>query len=107
MKQILTLTLNPTIDMSSSVENVLPEHKLRCGPACNEPGGGGLNVARAIHKLGGHARALHFLCGGPTGIVLRALLDEARVEQEAVAIGGWTRKASPSSRPRTGSSIAS
>ena len=91
MKQILTLTLNPTIDMSSSVENVFPEHKLRCGPACNEPGGGGLNVARAIHKLGGHARALHF-CGGPTGIVLRALLDEARVEQEAVAIGGWTRE---------------
>jgi 6-phosphofructokinase 2 len=91
MKQILTITLNPTIDMSSSVENVFPEHKLRCGPACSEPGGGGLNVARAIHNLGGQARALHF-CGGPTGIVLRALLDEAKVEQEAVAIGGWTRE---------------
>jgi 6-phosphofructokinase 2 len=91
MKQILTLTLNPTIDLSSSVENVFPEHKLRCGPARNEPGGGGLNVARAIHRLGGHARALHF-CGGPTGIVLRALLDEAQFQHEAVAIGGWTRE---------------
>lgn len=40
MKTILTLTLNPTIDMSSSVENVFPEHKLRCGPVLNEPGGG-------------------------------------------------------------------
>lgn len=91
MKEILTLTLNPTIDLSSSVENVFPEHKLRCGPACNEPGGGGLNVARAIHKLGGQARALHF-CGGPTANILRALLDEARIEHEAVAIEGWTRQ---------------
>jgi 6-phosphofructokinase 2 len=91
MKQILTITLNPTIDMSSSVENVFPEHKLRCAPACNEPGGGGLNVARAIHKLGGHAHALYF-CGGPTGIVLRALLDDAQLEHDGVAIRGWTRE---------------
>ena len=91
MKEILTLTLNPTIDLSSSVENVFPEHKLRCGPACNEPGGGGLNVARAIHKLGGEARALHF-CGGPTGNILRALLDAEQIEHEAIAIEGWTRQ---------------
>lgn len=90
-KEILTITLNPTIDMSSSVENVFPEHKLRCGSAFYEPGGGGLNVARAIHQLGGIARALHF-CGGPTGDILRALLDKAAVEQEAVAIEGWTRE---------------
>ena len=74
VKQILTITLNPTIDMSSSVDNVFPEHKLRCGSAFYEPGGGGLNVARAIHQLGGNARALHF-CGGPTGDILRALLE--------------------------------
>ena len=91
LKQILTITLNPTIDMSSSVENVFPEHKLRCGSAFYEPGGGGLNVARAIHQLGGNARALHF-CGGPTGDILRALLDKAAVEQEAVTIEGWTRE---------------
>jgi 6-phosphofructokinase 2 len=90
-KQILTITLNPTIDMSSSVENVFPEHKLRCGSAVYEPGGGGLNVARAIHQLGGTARALHF-CGGPMGDVLRALLDRAAIEQEAVTIDGWTRE---------------
>jgi fructose-1-phosphate kinase PfkB-like protein len=32
MKPILTLTMNPTIDASSSVENVVPDHKLRSGP---------------------------------------------------------------------------
>lgn len=91
MKQILTLTLNPTIDLSSSVENVFPEHKLRCGPVCNEPGGGGINVARAIRHLGGQCRALHF-CGGPTGDVLRALLDLERIEHAPMAIKGWTRQ---------------
>ncbi len=75
MKQILTLTLNPTIDLSSSVENVFPEHKLRCGSETLEPGGGGLNVARAIKKLGDSSSALYF-CGGPTSKVLRTFLDE-------------------------------
>lgn len=37
LKPILTITLNPTIDMSSSVENVFPEHKLRCGPPSTNP----------------------------------------------------------------------
>ena len=91
MKTILTLTLNPAIDMSSSVENVFPEHKLRCGPARNEPGGGGINVARAIRHLGGQCRALHF-CGGPMGDVLRALLDLEQIEHTPIAIKGWTRQ---------------
>ena len=57
----------------------------------NEPGGGGINVARAIRHLGGQCRALHF-CGGPTGDVLRALLDLERIEHAPMAIKGWTRQ---------------
>ena len=101
MKTILTLTLNPAIDMSSSVENVFPEHKLRCGPVLNEPGGGGINVARAIQHLGGQSRALHF-CGGPTGAVLRALLDLERIEHTPVAIEGWTRQSVTIAETATG-----
>ena len=101
MKTILTLTLNPAIDMSSSVENVFPEHKLRCGPVLNEPGGGGINVARAIQHLGGQCRALHF-CGGPTGNVLRALLDLERIEHTAIAIEGWTRQSVTIAETATG-----
>ena len=90
-KRILTLTLNPTIDLTSSVPNVFPEHKLRCRRARTEPGGGGINVSRAIEKLGGESIAFHF-CGGPTGDILRALLDEERIEHRPVAISGWTRQ---------------
>ena len=91
MRSILTITLNPTIDVSSSVPNVFPEHKLRCGPARNEAGGGGLNVARALKHLGADSLALHF-CGGPTGSVLRALLDAEGVRHQSVPIKAWTRQ---------------
>jgi 6-phosphofructokinase 2 len=89
--RILTLTLNPTIDTSSSVENVFPEHKLRCATPCLEPGGGGLNVSRAIKKLGGESRALH-CCGGPTGDALRGLLEREQIDHTAIPISGWTRE---------------
>jgi 6-phosphofructokinase 2 len=51
MKTIVTMTLNPAIDKSSSVAHVVAEQKLYCTPPRFEPGGGGVNVSRAIKKL--------------------------------------------------------
>lgn len=92
MKSILTLTMNPAIDVSSSAPNVFPEHKLRCGPVHHEPGGGGINVSRAIRNLGGESVALHS-CGGPTGKALCMLLDlEEGIDHRSFEIAGWTRQ---------------
>src|SRR5687768_862001 len=91
MNPILTLTMNPALDASSSVENVFSEHKLRCGPVRYDPGGGGINVARAIKKLGGDALALH-CSGGATGAMLRTLLKAEGVAEQALEIDGWTRE---------------
>ena len=57
MLSIVTLTMNPAVDESTSVPYVLPDRKLRCQAPAYEPGGGGINVARAIRKLGGDALA--------------------------------------------------
>ena len=46
MVQILTITMNPAIDISTAVERVMPIRKLRCTTARRYPGGGGINVAR-------------------------------------------------------------
>jgi 6-phosphofructokinase 2 len=73
MKSILTLTLNPAIDKNTSADRVLPEHKIRCEQPVYEPGGGGINVARAIKKLGGEASVL-FTKGGNSGHTLSNLL---------------------------------
>lgn len=91
MKPIITLTLNPTIDASASVANVFPDHKLRCGDVRHDPGGGGINVARVIHRLGGECLAL--LCtGGPHGVMLGALLAAEEVHQLRIPISGNTRE---------------
>jgi 6-phosphofructokinase 2 len=87
----VTLTMNPAIDVSASVDYVIPDDKLRCGSPTYEAGGGGINVARAIRKLGGDALAL-FPAGGPAGVLLGTLLDAERVRHRTVPIGGWTRE---------------
>lgn len=91
MKHIATLTLNPTIDRNTSVARVIPEAKLRCSEPRREPGGGGLNVSRAIERLGGSSVAI-YTSGGPTGHMLRMLLDRSGIDHEAVSVSGWTRE---------------
>ena len=63
MSDILTITLNPALDQSTTVDRVRPEDKLRCDLPVMDPGGGGINVARAIGELGGRAIALVALAG--------------------------------------------
>ena len=87
----VTVTMNPAIDVSASVDEIVPDHKLRCGPPSYEPGGGGINVARAIRRLGGDALAL-FPAGGPAGALLTSLLEAEGVRTRTVPIGGWTRE---------------
>lgn len=58
MTGILTITLNPALDTATETARVVPELKLRCSEPRVDPGGGGINVARAIRHLGGQATAL-------------------------------------------------
>ncbi len=90
-RSIVTVTISPALDVSASVPYVLPDRKLRCTEPIYEPGGGGINVARAIRKLGGDALAC-FIAGGPTGDKLIALLDAEGVRRQVVSVPGWTRQ---------------
>lgn len=88
---IVTLTMNPALDVSSTVERVMPEQKLRCGPSRFDPGGGGVNVARAIRNLGGSAIAVYPL-GGPTGQAYRGFVEQAGIVGRVIPIAGNTRE---------------
>ncbi len=87
---IVTVTMNPTIDVASQAQSVRPTHKLRTFAERQDPGGGGVNVASVIHALGGSARAL-IMAGGATGRSLEELLDEAGIVHETVPVAGRTR----------------
>src|SRR5579875_3742805 len=91
MAHVLTITMNPSVDISSEVDRVIPSRKLRCGPQRRDPGGGGVNVARVIDRLGHTATAL-FPAGGGVGHQLRALVEAERIRALAVAIDGETRE---------------
>jgi 6-phosphofructokinase 2 len=88
---IVTLTMNPALDIATATGRVVPGHKLRCSEPRYDPGGGGINVARAVHALGGKAMAV-FPLGGPAGEMIRHLLDEAGVPHHAIAVEGFTRE---------------
>ena len=91
MGTIVTLTMNPALDIATSTDQVVPTHKLRCSPPRYDPGGGGINVARAVHALGGDAVAI-FPVGGPAGEMIHHLLDQEGVRHHPIAIGGFTRE---------------
>jgi 6-phosphofructokinase 2 len=88
---ILTVTVNPALDISTMTEVVSSGHKLRCGPSRLDPGGGGVNVARVVQRLGGRPLAV-YTAGGPTGEAYRRLIEAERLATLVVPIQGSTRQ---------------
>jgi len=91
MPSIITITFSPCIDKSTSVPSLIPEKKLRCTSPKLEPGGGGINVARAIRKLGGEATAI-FPSGGYTGKFFNHLLEKEGVPAVIIESANETRE---------------
>ena len=91
MTDILTITPNPAVDLSTSVEKIIPTQKLRGTSQRRDPGGGGINVARVIKRLGGEARAIYPV-GGAMGEMLRELLDREGILSQTFAIADETRE---------------
>lgn len=89
--RVVTVTLNPCVDKSFSVPRVIPNRKLAGRDVRLDPGGGGLNVARVITRLGGEVRAL-WSCGGSTGELITQMLAGEGVAHEPVPIAKPVRE---------------
>lgn len=89
--KVLTITLNPTVDKSTTVDKMAPEKKLRCDKPVFEPGGGGINVSRGLTRLGIENTAF-FPVGGRTGKQLEELLHTEGVAVLTVEVGAETRE---------------
>ncbi|HEY8210951.1 MAG TPA: 1-phosphofructokinase family hexose kinase [Myxococcaceae bacterium] len=88
--RVLTLTLNPSIDVSTTTEKVRPEHKLRCSSALLDAGGGGINVSRVVRELGAMTLAI-YPEGGITGSLLTQRLAARGIPSAAVSCRARTR----------------
>ena len=90
MKQLAILSLNPAIDEAAEAEIVRPIRKIRTWGDRYDPGGGGINVARVIHELGGSALVI-YLSGGPSGLMLDRLVRDSGIQSRRIPIVGDTR----------------
>ena len=88
--RIITLTLNPALDIAADADEVVHTHKVRMHHEHADPGGGGVNVARVLLELGGEVVAI-IAAGGASGRVLEEMLDEAGLPRRSVPIKGQTR----------------
>lgn len=88
---IVTITLNPAVDIAADVGHVVPDVKLRCAAPQFDPGGGGINVSRAIAKLGGQSQAVVAI-GGATGDMLTTMLADEGIAAVPIALEGQTRQ---------------
>lgn len=91
MPRFLTFTPNPALDVSTSVDQLVDAHKMRCDAPLVHPGGGGINVARVLHRLGAQVQAL-YPAGGATGERLHGLLMAEGVPDLRWTIPGETRE---------------
>src|SRR5665647_87528 len=91
MTEIVTLTINPALDVSTSVKKLLPFTKMRWAGAHRDPGGGGINVARVVKRLGIDAIAI-YPAGGATGRLLANLVEREGVRSIVIPALNDTRE---------------
>ncbi|GAA4488461.1 1-phosphofructokinase family hexose kinase [Rhodococcus olei] len=101
MTDIVTLTMNPALDISTTTGRVVPTDKVRCGAPRRDPGGGGINVARVLTALGEPATAV-FPSGGHSGRALEDLVASEGVRSRTVTIRRSTRESFTVNEEHTG-----
>ena len=95
MSKIITLTMNPALDISTSIDKVVHTDKLRCTAAKTQPGGGGINVARVITRLDSGENnpcVAVYPAGGFTGQLLVQALDQEGLKSQPIKTQGDTRE---------------
>lgn len=88
---IVTLTVNPSVDKSTHFSGLIAEQKIRCKEPLFDAGGGGINVSKAIARLHGSSLAV-FASGGPIGEMLKDLMKKEKIDFEVIETDTPTRE---------------
>ncbi|MDV7188314.1 1-phosphofructokinase family hexose kinase [Lutibacter sp. TH_r2] len=88
---IITLTLNPALDKSAKVDQVIPDQKLKCHSIQYQAGGGGVNISRVLNVLQVKNKCICTI-GGDTGLNLKNHLLKENINLTAISVEAWTRE---------------
>ena len=89
--KIITVTVNPALDKSAHFRGLVAEQKIRCEQPRFDAGGGGINVSKAISRLGGASLAI-FTAGGPMGEMIKNLVIDEGIDIDPISVASWTRE---------------
>jgi 6-phosphofructokinase 2 len=78
MSTVVSIALNPSIDKSTAIFTLVPEKKMYCSKPELHPGGGGINVARGLVRLGTPVTCI-FPVGGYHGSLLKEMMEMEKV----------------------------
>ena len=87
---IYTLTLNPAVDITGFVDDLVLDEKNYVDHEVHTPGGNGINAGIIAHRLRAPVLLSGFL-GGSRGQELKTLLSDAKVPHRFLKIAGQTR----------------
>jgi 1-phosphofructokinase family hexose kinase len=87
---IYTVTLNPALDVSGKVDELIPDEKSYVFEEVITPGGNGINAGIIAQRLGAKVTACGFL-GGSNGIEIKRLLKATKLHEKFINIQGKTR----------------
>ncbi len=87
---VLTVTLNPSVDVSYAIDRLVEDRKIHASAYRLDPGGNGINVARALTRLQVPAHAV-FVAAGETGALLERLVTRQIAHPHPCRVDGETR----------------
>ena len=89
-EMIITVTMNPAIDKTVEIEQLVPNGLNRIQKIEYDAGGKGINVSKTIHELGGESLAMGFL-GGNAGKTIENVLTSWNIQHDFIWVEGETR----------------
>ncbi|WP_070000743.1 1-phosphofructokinase [Cellulosilyticum sp. I15G10I2] len=87
---IYTVTLNPAVDKTIILSNLLVDQVNRAETVREDAGGKGINVSKMIKNLKGESLALG-ICAGKTGVFIQDQLDKIGIKHHFIQAEGQTR----------------
>ena len=88
---VAVLALNPAVDISYEISQLMADQKVRANNTYYHPGGNGINVARALTELGVRVKCCSALGGKAGELFLRLLGDDLREGHHFIEVEGETR----------------